>query len=94
MQNIDVFETVNLILNLAGMSNDDYFKAIGFEQLDHDTGLLSEIECCKWLSISKVHLYKLVREGEIPRVTLGKKTRRYLLSDLQNYVKNHKEIGM
>ena len=58
-----------------------------------DDRLLTEKEAMAWLSIGKVQLWKLVKQGLIPRISIGKKSKRYCKKDLIKYVNDNRGIG-
>lgn len=89
---MNINEIANTVLLAGGSSAEEFAKYQGIIKGNHDArGLLTEKEACQWLKISKVHLYKMVKAGLIKRISLGEKTRRYLLADLQAFAAENRE---
>jgi excisionase family DNA binding protein len=52
--------------------------------------LLTIGEVAKWLKVHESHVYRLMKEGELPTVKRGKRYTRILRSDLIAFIQKHR----
>jgi len=52
--------------------------------------LLTIGEVAKWLKVHESHVYRLMKEGELPVVKRGKRYTRILRSDLIAFIQKHR----
>lgn len=86
---IDPFVLITLILQQAGLTDEDYARERGlFKDTIPMQRLLNEKQAIDYLGgLSRATFYRLVKADKIRQVHLGQKNRRYDIKDLNAYIK-------
>lgn len=90
---VDTFTVVKLVLNAAGLTDEDYATHAGLWKSNFSMQrLFNEEQALHYLGdISKAHLYRLVKANKILQVPLGEKMKRYDRGDLDKFIKKQKK---
>jgi len=87
---IDVISIVDSLLELHGLSPEDYTKLVGLSNNRSNIRLLNHDQAAEYLNMSSQTLKKYVASGDLRQIYMSKNMRRYDLCDLDNFIDKKK----